>query len=90
MISVGIQHYLFLFFISVSIVFSSIFEALLEISDPIKFSPTVQPICIANDKQNGISTYESVSATIAGWGNVKEELDIGSHLKYFHFCQFQH
>lgn len=59
-------------------VFLSIaFKALLKMSQPIEFSSSVQPMCIASSKMNGNTTYESASVTIAGWGNIKEELDIG-------------
>lgn len=53
-------------------------KALLEISRPIQFSKTVQPICISSNAQN--KTYDNEVALIAGWGNLAEEFDVGMYI----------
>lgn len=56
-------------------------KALLEISQPITFSRTVQPICISNSSSETSKNYDHEAALIAGWGNLAEEFEIGN----FHF-----
>lgn len=63
-----------------SICFSFSTKALLEISEPITFSRTVQPICISNSTSTTYKTYDNQAATIAGWGQLAEEFDIGMSL----------
>ncbi|XP_031622055.1 trypsin-1-like isoform X2 [Contarinia nasturtii] len=50
--------------------------ALLELSQPIKFSKSVQPICISSNGKN--KTYDNEAAFISGWGNLDEEFNIGT------------
>lgn len=54
----------------------SVGKALLEISQPLQFSETVQPICISTPSKNQNKTYDDKAAIISGWGNLNEEFTI--------------
>lgn len=62
--------------------------ALLEINGPITFSKRVQPICIAAAADNNYRrSYDDKIAMIAGWGQMKEDLDVSKYnnnKKYIH------
>lgn len=53
------------------------FQALLETSEPIVFSKTVQPICISSTSVAKNKTYVDEAAFISGWGNLMEEFAVG-------------
>lgn len=46
-------------------------------SQPIKFSEIVQPICISSSSSGKNKTYVNEMALISGWGNTAEEFTIG-------------
>lgn len=55
-------------------------KAMLEMSKPIKFSKTVQPICISSSSSSSSGknkTYVNESVLISGWGNTAEEFNVG-------------
>lgn len=60
-------------------------KALLETSEPIIFSKTVQPICISSTSISKNKTYVGSVAHVSGWGNLMEEFAAGNHTVTFVF-----
>lgn len=58
-------------------------KALLETSEPIVFSKTVQPICISSTSIAKNKTYVNEPALVSGWGNLMEEFGIGKYQRIF-------
>lgn len=58
-------------------------KALLEASEPIAFSKTVQPICISSTSIAKNKTYVNEAALVSGWGNLMEEFAVGKYTVYF-------
>lgn len=81
--SFGICHKFVLFnstYFFVFSYFSNKKKALLETSEPIIFSKTVQPICISSTYNAKNKTYANEAAFISGWGNLMEEFAIGNNI----------
>lgn len=57
---------------------TSHWTALLELAQPITFSDTIKPICIAHSSTKQNDSYVDESAIISGWGFTNENQEIGT------------